>query len=192
MTTGMFIGRFQPFHIEHLYKVLDLVNRYNPSKIIIVPVYYERKGKEYLSPKNPIPINYRIRYISEALSRYIPQDKYFIYPLKIGKNILRDFISLLKMIGDREYIIITGDISRYFLFYILKLLLILRFNIRIVYHNKHSISASEIREAIINGKYEDIRKLLPKDLDEEIIQYLKVINNMDKGRDLDSVLRIFF
>jgi len=193
MTTGILIGRFQPFHTEHLDILQKLTDLYNVSKIAIVPVYYERNRREELSPENPIPLDYRIKYIYKVLSKRFPDKYLIIYPLKVSRNILNaltDFIYLLNMIRDEEYIIVTRDVSKYFLFYFLKVYLMFLFNIKVAYFGKRSISASEIRVAIRDDRYEDIRRFLLEDLDRRAILYIKAFDNSKKKeRDLDSVLK---
>jgi len=188
MTTKVFIGRFQPFHKGHLYTLLHFYK--NSSKMVIVPIYYKRDGIEHLSSKNPIPISYRVRYIDDILSRYFPRDKYVIYPLKLDKGIVRNFVYLLRSIGDEEYVIFTRDLSRYLIFSTLKFLLMSNFKIRVFFYKEDIVSSSKIREAIRENKYDSIRGSLLKDLDEKTIEYIK---RFPKGeRDLDYVLRILF
>jgi len=188
MTTGIFIGRFQPFHKGHFYKILNLYK--NSSRVVIVLVYYERKGVEHLSSKNPIPLAYRVKYIDEILSSYFSSNKYLIHPLRVSKNLIRDFINRLREIGDREYVIVTNDISRYFIFYVLKALLVSSFRVNVIYDNGRVISSSKIRKAIREGKYNSIRRFLLRDLDNRIIKYICKFS--DKEKDLDYILRIIF
>jgi len=193
MTTGILIGRFQPFHIEHLDIIQKLTGLYNVSKIVIVPIYYERNKREELSIENPIPLDYRVKYIYKVLSKRFPDKYLIIYPLKVSRNILNaltDFIYLLNMIRDEEYIIVTRDISKYFLFSFLKIYLMFLFNIKVTYFGERSIAASEIRIAIRDDRYEDIRKFLLEDLDRRAILYIKAFdNNEKKERNLDSILK---
>lgn len=66
-----------------------------------------------------------------------------IYPLRVGKNLIRDFINLLREIDDREYVIVTNDISRYFTFYVLKMLLMSSLKIKVIYSKERIISSSK-------------------------------------------------
>jgi len=70
-------------------------------------------------------------------------NSYMIYPLRVGKNLIRDFINLLREIDDREYVIVTNDISRYFTFYVLKMLLMSSLKIKVIYSKERIISSSK-------------------------------------------------
>ncbi|MEM5820650.1 MAG: adenylyltransferase/cytidyltransferase family protein [Candidatus Aenigmatarchaeota archaeon] len=180
MIIGIYIGRFQPFHKGHFKTLINYFE--NCDKIIIVPIYYEKNGKEILSQKNPIPIKLRINYIRSIINDYpflrnkchiIPQN---ILDINFLKNIQYLILSSCKTSENSKnsVIIFTRDLSR-------KLIYSLYFftfnffgiNVKVIYDKERSISSSMIREAIRKDNYENIRELLVKDLDIKTIYYIK-------------------
>ncbi|MEM5834035.1 MAG: hypothetical protein QXH68_01385 [Candidatus Aenigmatarchaeota archaeon] len=189
MRIGIYIGRFQPFHKEHFKTLISYSKRCD--KIIIVPIYYERNRKEILSQKNPIPIKLRVNYIRSIIDDYpFLRNKCYIIPQNVFdtnflKNIQYLILSSCKTSENSKnsVTIFTRDLSR-------KLIYSLYFStfsffgikVKVIYDKEKSISSSMIREAIRKDNYENIRKLLVKDLDIKTIYYIKKTHNY---KDLD-------
>ncbi|MEM4881929.1 MAG: hypothetical protein QXN76_00050 [Nanopusillaceae archaeon] len=188
MVVGIFIGKFQPFHKQHLETILKLSNK--TDLVLVIPTYLQKNEKEILSPKNPIPINYRYKYISSILENYIDHRKYYILPINVlNKKLLIKFLNILKSTGEKEFLIYTRDLDRFLAYKIVSLIARLySLHINVYYEKKTNIlNSSYIRKAIIEEDYDKIKSFLPKELDKKTIMYIKYYKKYHK--DLDNVLR---
>ncbi|RDD52388.1 hypothetical protein BA065_01890 [Nanoarchaeota archaeon NZ13-N] len=136
MTTLILIGKFQPFHKGHFYRIVESYKDF--SRIVIIPIYYKRRG-EILSSKHPIPIEIRVKYIDKILSTYLERKSYIIYPINMAeRSFIGKFVQLLESIGDKEYIIYTRDITRYLIFSLFRVIAYNNFDVK-VYYEKTNI-----------------------------------------------------
>ncbi|MEM1684987.1 MAG: hypothetical protein QXM04_01135 [Nanopusillaceae archaeon] len=188
MAVGVFIGKFQPFHNKHLDTILKLYQ--NTNLVLIIPIYLEKDKKEILTPKNPIPINYRYNYIKSVLEEYIDSEKYYVIPLNIlDKNFITKFMNILKSTGEKEFLIYTRDLNRFFIYKVFSLISKLySLSFKVYYDKNKKFCSEDIRKAIIDGYYEKIKCFLPKELDKKSIMYIKYYK-ICKNQDLDNFLR---
>lgn len=183
MAIGIYIGRFQPFHIGHLRTLINLCKKC--EKVLIIPIYYKKGEVEVLTSKNPIPIYFRVNYIRDVLENYhYLKEKCYIIPLNLlEKNFVINLIHIIKSairsFEDDEIIMTSRDLIRILNYKIFSIpLKLVDINISVIYEKGKEISSSIIRESIRNSEYEKIKKYLPKKLDEKTIKYIKKSENL--------------
>lgn len=76
MTTGLYVGRFQPFHLGHLRAVKYILDRVDELTIVVGSAQHSH------TIENPFTAGERITMIRRALKEArIPGDRYIVIPL---------------------------------------------------------------------------------------------------------------
>ena len=163
MTTGLFIGRFQPFHKGHLQDIKDALNEVDELIIAIGSSQFSH------TEENPFSVEERIEMIEDAL---IANDisNYTIFPVPDINDDLR-WVEHIKLIVPEFDIVFTGNELTE------KLFKEKRYNVKKV-RIIEGINGTTIRDKIVRN--ESWQELVP----EEVADFIKKINGAERIRKL--------
>ncbi len=167
MTTGFFIGRFQPLHNGHLKvikKALDEVN------LLIIAIGSTEKS--YLKD-NPFTTGERVEMIKRTLDNEgIDAGKYLIIPIRDINN-YSTWVSHVEMYCPKFTVVYTGSP-------ITKMLFENKGNGYVVKYVKkvEGISSSIVREKML--KRENWQELIP----EKVVEFLNGIDSEKRIKDI--------
>ncbi|MBU2524498.1 nicotinamide-nucleotide adenylyltransferase [Patescibacteria group bacterium] len=162
MSTALYIGRFQPFHLGHLDAIKQVLKK---EKHLIIGV--GSADDNYL-PDNPFTSGERITMIKKALDEAkIPPTKYMIMPVPNINNyaLWPKHVELFLPKFNKVYSG-SGIVENLFKNHSQIRVNMLQFNLK--------ISATDIRAAILNKK--NLKDLVPY----SVIKYLKEIKALDR------------
>ncbi|MEM2896761.1 MAG: nicotinamide-nucleotide adenylyltransferase [Candidatus Bathyarchaeia archaeon] len=164
---GLYVGRFQPFHIGHLEAVKYILKKVEELIIAVGSAQYSHTAE------NPFTSGERIVMIKEALREEgIELSKHFLIPVP-DVNVHSTWVSHLVSFVPSFDVVFTNEplTSRLFKE--------ARFKVEpIPFFHRELYSATEIRRRILNG--EDWEALLPK----SVVSFLKEIDGVGRVLEL--------
>lgn len=164
---GLYIGRFQPFHMGHLHAVKHALSEVN--EVIIVVGSAQRSH----SLDNPFTAGERMVMVREALNEEgISPLKYWIIPIR-DLNVHMMWVSEVKgYTPEFERVYSNEPLTR-------RLFLEAGYRVEsIPFKNRSRYSATEIRRRMVNG--ENWKNLVPK----IVAEFIEQIGGVDRLVDL--------
>lgn len=164
---GLYIGRFQPFHMGHLHAVKHALSEVN--EVIIVVGSAQRSH----SLDNPFTAGERMVMVREALNEGgISPLKYWIIPIR-DLNVHMMWVSEVKgYTPEFERVYSNEPLTR-------RLFLEAGYRVEsIPFKNRRRYSATEIRRRMVNGEH--WKNLVPK----IVAEFIEQIGGVDRLVDL--------
>ena len=163
MTTGLFIGRFQPFHKGHLQDIKEALKEVDELIIAIGSSQFSH------TEENPFSVEERIEMIEDTLIANDISD-YTIFPIPdIGND--NKWVEHIELIVPQFDVVFTGNELTEKLFREKKYKVI---KVKIM----EGINGTTIRDKIV--KNESWQELVPK----EVSDFIKKINGIERIRKL--------
>lgn len=169
MTTGLYVGRFQPFHLGHLQAVKYILDRVDELTIVVGSAQHSH------TIDNPFTAGERITMIRLALKEAsIPADRYTVIPLP-DDEFHKVWVSHLLSQTPSFDVVYTNEPLTF------RLLKEAGLRVeRIPMFNRRKFTATEVRRRLLrNGPW---RELLP----ESVARYLKQIDGDERLRDISK------
>ena len=167
--TALFIGRFQPFHLGHLYVILEIFKKYEYIKIAI--------GSSQLdhTKDNPFSKDERKKFIKQTLlSKGIEEDKFTIYFIPDIFNAEKWVEHAVSIVGDFDIVFGSDWVRELFNKEGYKVVDKIK-----VYKNKRKYGGTNIRNLINKGGTE-WKSLVPK----EVVRLIKKFNGIERIQTL--------
>ena len=164
---GLFVGRFQPFHLGHLNVVKDILNEVDELIIVVGSAQYSHRIE------NPFTTGERIVMIRRALEEAgIDLRRIWIVPVP-DIHIHMVWVSVVEGYTPRFDIVYSNEpLTR-------RLFIEAGYRVKeIQYHKREVYSATEIRKRMLNG--ENWEELVPK----SVAEFIKEIEGDRRLRDL--------
>jgi nicotinamide-nucleotide adenylyltransferase len=164
---GLFVGRFQPFHIGHLKAVKGILKKLDELVIVVGSSQYSHRTD------NPFTAGERVTMIRRTLEEErISPSRYWIVPVP---DVHVHITWVAQVIGytPKFTVVYTNDpLTR-------RLFIEASYEVRPVpFHKRELYSATEIRKRMLNGK--NWEELLPS----SVVQFIKEIDGVERLRDL--------
>lgn len=164
---GLYVGRFQPFHLGHLHAIRHVLSDVEELIIVIGSAQYSHKLD------NPFTAGERITMISKALTeaRITPQ-KYLIIPIR-DLHVHMMWVTEIKGYTPRFEVVFSNEpLTR-------RLFVEAGFPVRsIPLSRRHLYLATEVRKRML--KNESWTELVPK----SVADYIRQIDGVGRLRDL--------
>lgn len=184
LSVGVILARFQPIHNGHLELIKTAIKE-NDKVLIIIG------SADKIGERNPIPSNIRYNLVSEAVNALPSKDAEkcsitLLDDLSSEEDNSHDwgfylYANIVKFINQPNFTIYYSDgfeiITKWFPGYILRNFVSLKLIARNSIHN--GVSATQVRNAILNKNYDSIKNLVPKnvfDFIPNIYIYLSIWN----------------
>jgi nicotinamide-nucleotide adenylyltransferase len=164
---GLFVGRFQPFHLGHLNVVKDILNEVDELIIVVGSAQYSHRIE------NPFTTGERIVMIRRALEEAgIDLKRIWIVPVP-DIHIHMVWVSVVEGYTPRFDIVYSNEpLTR-------RLFIEAGYRVKeIQYHKREVYTATEIRKRMLNG--ENWEELVPK----SVAEFIKEIEGDRRLRDL--------
>ena len=164
---GLFVGRFQPFHMGHLKAFKDILEKLDELVIVVGSSQYSHRMD------NPFTAGERVTMIGRALEEEgISPSRYWIVPVP---DMHVHMIWVAQVVGytPNFSVVYTNDpLTR-------RLFVEAGYEVKPVpFHKREVYSATEIRKRMLNGKnWED---LLPS----SVVQFIEEIGGVERLQDL--------
>ena len=169
MTTGLYVGRFQPFHLGHLRAVQYILERVDELTIVVGSAQHSH------TIDNPFTAGERITMIRRGLKEArIPGDRYAIIPLPDDEFHKVWVAHLLSQTPSFDVAYTNEPLT----FRLLKEAGI-RVE-RIPMFNRRNLTATEVRRRLLKGG--NWQELVPK----SVARYLKQIGADERLRDISK------
>ncbi len=164
---GLFVGRFQPFHMGHLKAVKDILEKLDELIIVVGSSQYSHRID------NPFTAGERVTMIRKTLEEEgISPSRYWIVPVP---DVHVHMIWVAQVIGytPKFTVLYTNDpLTR-------RLFVEAGYEVKPVqFHKRELYSATEIRKRMLNGK--NWEKLLPG----SVVRFIKEIGGLERLQDL--------
>lgn len=164
---GLFVGRFQPFHLGHLGAIKNALEHVEELIIMVGSAEYSH------SDKNPFTAGERVEMIRAALKEAgMDPGKYLVIPIR-DVHIHATWVPFIVSQTPKFDIVFTNEALTSRLFkereYRVE---------RIPFLQRHDYSATEIRKRILNGK--NWESLVPKSVAEALVK----IHGIERIREL--------
>jgi len=164
---GLFVGRFQPFHMGHLTAVKDILEKLDELVIVVGSSQYSHRMD------NPFTAGERVTMIRKALEeKGISPSHYWIVPVP---DVHVQVTWVAQVIGYTPFftVVYTNDSLT------LRLFTEAGYEVKPVpFHKRELYSATEIRKRMLNEK--NWEELLPN----SVVQFIKEINGVERLQDL--------
>lgn len=164
---GVFVGRFQPFHMGHLTAVKGVLEKLDELVIVVGSSQYSHRLD------NPFTAGERIAMIRGALKEEgISPSRFWIVPVP-DVHVHMTWVSQVVGYIPKFSVVYTNDpLTR-------RLFIEAGYQVKPVpFHRRKLYSATEIRKRMLNGK--NWEELLPS----SVVQFVKAINGVERLRDL--------
>jgi nicotinamide-nucleotide adenylyltransferase len=164
---GLFVGRFQPFHMGHLKAVQDILEKLDELVIVVGSSQYSHRID------NPFTAGERVTMIRKALEEEgISSSRCWIIPVP-DVHVHMIWVSQVLGYTPKFTVVYTNDpLTR-------RLFIEASYEVKPVpFHKRKLYSATEIRKRMLNGK--NWEKLLPS----SVVQFIKEIGGMERLQDL--------
>jgi nicotinamide-nucleotide adenylyltransferase len=164
---GLFIGRFQPFHLGHVSAVKDVLNEADELVIVIGSAQYSHNLKD------PFTAGERLVMVRKALEEDgIDDSRFWIVPVPdVHLHVM--WVSALKGYVPRFDVVYSNEpLTR-------RLFIEAGYQVKLIHLHKREIySSTLIRQKMLKGK--DWEELVPK----SVAAFLKEIDGVNRVRDL--------
>ena len=169
MSTGLYVGRFQPFHLGHLQAVRHILDRVDELTIVVGSAQHSH------TIDNPFTAGERITMIRLALKEArIPADRYIVIPLP-DDEFHKVWVSHLLSQTPSFDVVHTNEPLTF------RLLKEAGLRVeRIPMFNRRTFTATEVRRRLLKGGH--WQELLPK----SVARYLKEIDGDERLRDISK------
>ena len=167
MTTGLYVGRFQPFHLGHLQAVKYILQRVDELTIVVGSAQHSH------TIDNPFTAGERIAMIRLALKEAgIPADRYSVIPLP-DDEFHKVWVAHLLSQTPSFDIVYTNEPLTF------RLLREAGLKVEhIPMFDRRKLTATEVRRRLLKG--DRWQELLPK----SVVRYLKQIGGDDRLKDI--------
>src|SRR5881296_3641451 len=167
MTTGLYVGRFQPFHLGHLEAIRHLLGQVDELVIVVGSAQHSH------THENPFTAGERITMIRRALKdAKIDAARYSIIPLPDAEFHTVWVAHLLSQTPEFQVAFtnepLTGRLLKESGVHVKK----------IPFHHREVYSSTEVRKRMLNDS--DWSSLLPK----SVVAYLKRIDGVNRIREI--------
>ncbi len=164
---GLFVGRFQPFHMGHLKAVKDILKKLDELVIVVGSSQYSHRMD------NPFTAGERVTMIRQALEEEgISPSRYWIVPVP---DVHVHMIWVAQVVGytPKFTVVYTNDpLTR-------RLFVEAGYKVKPVsFHERELYSATEIRKRMLNGK--NWEELLPG----SVVRFIKEVGGVERLQDL--------
>ena len=169
MTTGLYIGRFQPFHLGHLEAVKHILGKVDDLVIVVGSAHDSH------TIENPFTAGERITMIRLALKEAkIDANRYTVLPLPDAEFHKVWVSHLLSQTPSFDLVFTNEPLTS-------RLLKEAGMRVeRIPMFNRTSLTATEVRKRIIEGK--NWEELLPK----SVASYVKQIKGEERMKEISQ------
>ncbi len=170
MSRALYVGRFQPFHLGHLYAIQYVAERSSEFIVMIGSAQYSH------TLDDPFTAGERVTMIRLALDEAgINAARYHIIPVT-DLNLHEIWVAHVVSHVPKFDVVYTNEPLTRRLFLEDK-----RFPVEpIPLHKRKSYSATEVRRRMLNG--ENWKELLPK----SVAKFIEEINGVERLRDLNK------
>jgi nicotinamide-nucleotide adenylyltransferase len=164
---GLFVGRFQPFHMGHLKAVKDILEKLDELVIVVGSSQYSHRMDD------PFTAGERVTMIRRALEEEgISPSRYWFVPVP-DVHVHMTWVAQVVGYTPKFTVVYTNDpLTR-------RLFVEAGYEVKPVpFHKRELYSATEIRKRMLNGKnWED---LLPS----SVVRFIKEIGGVERLQDL--------
>jgi len=170
---GLYVGRFQPFHLGHLHAIKHVLSEVDEVVIVIGSAQHSHLLN------NPFTAGERVTMVRKALNEAkISPSKYWIIPIR-DMNVHMMWVAELKGYTPKfEYVYSNEPLTR-------RLFMESGFPVESIPFNKrHLYLATEIRERMLKNK--SWTTLVPK----SVAEYIRKIDGVGRLRDLAKTDKI--
>ncbi|MGB9134675.1 MAG: nicotinamide-nucleotide adenylyltransferase [Candidatus Bathyarchaeia archaeon] len=164
---GLYVGRFQPFHLGHLHAVKHILSEVNEAVIVIGSAQYSHRLD------NPFTAGERVTMVRRTLDEAgIPTSKYWIIPIR-DMHVHMMWVAEVKgYTPEFEYVYTNEPLTR-------RLFTEAGFSVKAIPFNKrHLYLATEIRERMLKNKsWKDL-------VAGSVAEYIEKIDGVGRLQDL--------
>jgi len=164
---GLFVGRFQPFHVGHLKAVKDILEKLDELVIVVGSSQYSHRVD------NPFTAGERVTMIRTALEEEgISPSRYWIVPVP-DVHVHMTWVAQVLGYTPKFSVVYTNEpLTR-------RLFIEAGYDVKPVpFYRREVYSATEIRKRMLNGK--NWEELLPS----SVVKFIKEIDGVKRLRDL--------
>jgi nicotinamide-nucleotide adenylyltransferase len=167
VSRGLFVGRFQPFHLGHLSAVKDVLSEVDELVIVIGSAQYSHNLRD------PFTSGERLVMVRKALEENgIDDSRFWIVPVP-DVHLHMMWVSALKGYVPRFDVVYSNEpLTR-------RLFIEAGYEVKPIYLHKREIySSTKVREKMLKG--EDWKELVPR----SVAAFLEEIDGISRLRDL--------
>lgn len=164
---GLYVGRFQPFHLGHLYAIKHILSEVEELIILIGSAQYSHKLD------NPFTAGERITMINKALTEArINRSRYLVMPIR-DLHVHMMWVAEVKGYCPKFEVVYSNEpLSK-------RLFMEAGFPVKsIPFSKRHIYLATNVRQKML--KDESWSELVPK----SVVDYIKQIDGIGRLRDL--------
>jgi len=173
ISRGLYVGRFQPFHLGHLHAIKHVLSEVDEIVIVIGSAQYSHRLD------NPFTAGERVTMVREALDETkIFPSKYWIIPIRDVHVHMMWVAEVRGYTPKFEYVYSNEPLTR-------RLFVEAGFPVKsIPYKKRRLYLATEIRERMLENK--SWTELVPK----SVAKYIKEIDGINRLQDLAKTDKI--
>ena len=164
---GLFVGRFQPFHLGHLEAIKDVLKEVDELVIVIGSAQYSHRIND------PFTAGERLVMVREALKEAgVDYTRVWVVPVP-DVHLHAMWVSAVEGYTPKFDIVYSNEpLTR-------RLFIEAEYQVKSIrFHKRKVYSSTEIRERLLNG--ESWEKLVPK----SVAKFIKEIDGVNRLRDL--------
>lgn len=164
---GLFVGRFQPFHLGHLKAIKDVLKEVDELIIVIGSAQYSH------DPDNPFTAGERLVMIRSGLEEAeIDRERVWVVPVP-DTNLHMMWVSSVEGYTPKFDVVYSNEaLTR-------RLFVEAEYQVKhITFHKRKVYSSTEIRDRILNG--ESWEMLVPQ----SVAKFIKKIDGVNRLQDL--------
>lgn len=166
---GLFVGRFQPFHLGHLAAIKDVLKEVDELVIVIGSAQYSH------TMDNPFTAGERLVMVRKALEEAgIEYSRVWVVPVP-DVHLHMMWVSAVEGYAPRFEVVYSNEpLTR-------RLFIEAGYKVKSIrFHKRRIYSSTEIRERMLNE--ESWEKLVPK----SVAKFIKEIDGVNRLRDLNK------
>ncbi len=166
---GLFVGRFQPFHLGHLMAIKDVLEEVDELVIVIGSAQYSHDVDD------PFTAGERLDMVRRALEEAgIDYRRVWVVPVP-DVNLPIMWVSALEGYTPKFDVVYSNEpLTR-------RLFMEARYKVKSIrFHKRKVYSSTEIRKGMLKG--ENWKKLVP----ESVAEFIKEIDGVNRLRDLNK------
>ena len=169
---GLFVGRFQPFHLGHLHAVRHILSEVDEAVIVIGSAQYSHRLD------NPFTAGERVMMVRKTLDEAkISPSKYWIIPIR-DMHVHMMWVAEVKGYTPTFECVFTNEpLTR-------RLFMEAGFPVKAIpFNNRHVYLATEVRERMLKGK--SWKELVARN----VAEYIEKIDGVGRLQDLTQTDR---